>query len=148
MDHHVRFGAGIVMTRSNCSMLLIGAPLVLALGVPALAADLAVKAPPFKAPIVAPYSWTGWYIGANAGYGVGDRQGTLAFGPGVGGPGFETFNGIPAGGFGGGQLGFNYQIYNFVLGAETDIQGAGISDGHTCLLGCIPGSSALIDQKL
>src|SRR5262249_19130581 len=58
---------GIEMTRSNCSMLLAGAPLVLALGVPALAADLAVKAP-IKAPLAASYSWTGWYIGANAGY--------------------------------------------------------------------------------
>src|SRR5262249_34317759 len=103
LDRHVRVGAGVVNHRSNCSMLLMGAPLVFALGVPALAADLAVKAPAFKAPIVPPYSWTGWYIGANAGYGVGDRQGTFAFGPPVG-PGVETFNSIPAGGFGGGQL--------------------------------------------
>src|SRR5262249_53504600 len=64
------------------------------------------------------------------------------------GLGVETFNAMPAGGFGGGQLGFNYQFGSFVLGAETDIQGAGISDTRTCLLGCIPGSSALIDQKL
>jgi outer membrane immunogenic protein len=131
------------MTRSNCSRLLAGASLVLGLGGPALAADLAVKAPPRNAPIVAPYSWTGWYIGANAGYGLGYGQGTLAFGPAL-----ETFNAMPAGGFGGGQLGYNYQFGSFVIGAETDIQGAGISDTRTCLLGCIPGSSALIDQKL
>jgi outer membrane immunogenic protein len=87
--------------------------------------------------------WTGWYIGANAGYGVGQQQGTFAFGPNV-----ETFNAMPAGGFGGGQLGFNYQISSFVLGAETDIQGAGISDTRTCLLNCVAGSSAVIDQKL
>jgi outer membrane immunogenic protein len=124
-------------------MLLTGASLVLALGASALAADLPVKAPPLKAPILAPYSWTGWYIGVNAGYGVGQGQGTFAFGPSV-----ETFNAMPAGGFGGGQLGFNYQFGSFVLGAETDIQGAGISDTRTCLLGCIPGSSAVIDQKL
>src|SRR6266478_1387292 len=143
-DHHARFGAGIEMTRSNCSMLLAGASLVLGLGVPALAADLLVKAPPRKAPIVAPYSWTGWYIGANAGYGVGQGQGTLASGLGV-----ETFNAMPAGGFGGGQLGFNYQINSFiVLGAETDIQGAGISDTRTCLLHCVPLFSTSIDQKL
>jgi len=125
-------------------MLLAGASLVLAFGMPALSADLAVKAPPLKAPIAAPYSWTGWYIGANAGYGVGQGQGAFASNL-----GFETFNAMPAGGFGGGQLGFNYQINSFiVLGAETDIQGAGISDTRTCLLHCIPGSSALIDQKL
>jgi outer membrane immunogenic protein len=124
-------------------MLLAGASLVLGLGVPAVAADLPVKAPPRKAPVIAPYSWTGWYIGANAGYGVGQKQGTFASSLGI-----ETFNAMPAGGFGGGQLGFNYQFGSFVLGAETDIQGAGISDTRTCLLGCIPGSSALIDQKL
>jgi outer membrane immunogenic protein len=134
-------------------MLRTGAPLILALvilalgafvlGMPALGADMAVKAPPLKAPIVPPYSWTGWYIGANAGYGVGQGSGSLAFGP-----AFETFNAIPAGAFGGGQLGFNYQIMSFVLGAETDIQGAGISDARTCLLNCSAGSSAVIDQKL
>ncbi len=125
-------------------MLLAGASVVLAVGAPALAADLPVKAPPLKAAIVTPYSWTGWYIGANAGYGVGQGQGTLASGLGV-----ETFNAMPAGGFGGGQLGFNYQINSFiVLGAETDIQGAGISDTRTCLLHCVPLFSTSIDQKL
>ena len=131
------------MTRSNCSMLLAGASLVLGLGVSALAADLPVKAPPRKALVVAPYSWTGWYIGANAGYGVGYGQGTFAFGP-----AFETFNAMPAGAFGGGQLGYNYQFGSFVVGAETDIQGAGISDTRTCLLGCIPASFATIDSSV
>jgi outer membrane immunogenic protein len=124
-------------------MLLAGASLVLGLGVPALAADLPVKAPPRRAPVFVPYAWTGWYIGANAGYGLGYGQGTFAFGPVL-----ETFNAMPAGAFGGGQLGYNYQFGSFVVGAETDIQGAGISDTRTCLLGCIPGLSALIDQKL
>ncbi len=123
-------------------MLLAGAPLLLALGVPALGADMAVKAP-LAPPLPAPYAWTGWYIGANAGYGVGQSEGILASGA-----AFETFNAVPAGAFGGGQLGFNYQIGSFVLGAETDIQGAGISDPRTCLLNCFAGSSALIDQKL
>src|SRR5215475_15680284 len=103
------------MTRSNCSMLTAAAPLLLALGVPALGADMAVKAPPLAVPVAVPYTWTGWYIGVNAGYGVGQRQGEFALGP-----AFETFNAVPAGPFGGGQLGFNYQIMNFVLGAETD----------------------------
>ncbi len=124
-------------------MLLTGAPLLLTLGMPALGADMAVKAPPLKAPIAPPYSWTGWYIGANAGYGVGQGSGTFASGP-----SFETFNAMPAGAFGGGQLGFNYQIMSFVLGAETDIQGASIADTRTCLLNCTARSSALIDQKL
>jgi outer membrane immunogenic protein len=141
--------AEMAMTRSSWGLLLTGAPLALALGAaPALSADLPVKAQPIvKAPVLAPYSWTGWYIGANAGYGVGEGYGTYA------GPAFETFNAMPAGGFGGGQLGYNYQfpsgfLGSFVIGAETDIQGAGMSDKRTCLLGCIPASFAMIDSRL
>ena len=49
----------------------LGAIAVLA-GSPALAADMAVKAPP---PVMLPvYSWTGFYIGAQAGYGLSDLQ--------------------------------------------------------------------------
>ncbi len=137
------------MKRSNWGLLLAGAPLAFALGAvpaarPAIGADLAVKAQPLvKAPPVAPFSWTGWYIGANAGFGVGQGYGTYT------GAAFESFNAMPAGGFGGGQLGFNYQIFgSFVVGAETDIQGAGISDNRTCLAGCTPASFATIDHKL
>jgi outer membrane immunogenic protein len=51
---------------------------------------------------------------------------------------------MPAGGFGGGQLGYNYQLFgSFVIGAETDIQGAAITDNRTTLAG-----PALIDHKL
>ena len=93
------------MTRKNWNLLLTVAPLALILGAPALGADMAVKAPLLKAPVAAPYSWTGWYIGANAGYGVGQSQGNYAFGTGT-----ETFNAMPGGGFAGAQLGYNYQI--------------------------------------
>ena len=40
----------------------------LGMGSPAFAGDMAVKAPP--APMLAPiYDWTGFYIGANGGWG-------------------------------------------------------------------------------
>jgi outer membrane immunogenic protein len=42
----------------------------------AFAADMPVKAPP---PPPAPvYSWTGWYVGDNVGYGWGDANTDLA----------------------------------------------------------------------
>jgi outer membrane immunogenic protein len=141
----------IAMKRSHWSLLLGSATLVVALGaipgaMPALGADLPVKAQPYvKAPVAAPFSWTGWYIGANAGFGVGQGYGTYTSPAGA----FEAFNAMPAGGFGGGQLGYNYQLFgSFVIGAETDIQGAGISDNRTCLAGCTPASFATIDHKL
>src|ERR1700736_2129132 len=139
------------MKRWNWNLLLVAAPLALIFGTPALGADMSVRAPLFKAPMALPYSWTGWYVGVNAGYGVGDKQGNYALGPAFGGivPINEAFNAMPAGGFGRGQLGYNYQLNsNIVLGLETDIQGAGISDTRTCLIGCAGGTSALIDQKL
>src|SRR5437899_615708 len=37
----------------------------------AAAADMPVKAPLYKAPIVVPFSWTGFYVGVNAGYSWG-----------------------------------------------------------------------------
>src|SRR5689334_10182171 len=41
----------------------------LSMTAPALAADMAVKAVPPPAPVAAVYSWTGFYIGANGGWG-------------------------------------------------------------------------------
>jgi outer membrane immunogenic protein len=113
-------------------MLPAAAPVAFALGAapvlttPVFGADLPLKAQPIvKAPVAAPFSWTGWYIGANAGFGVGQGYGTYRSPTGT----LETFNATPGGGFGGGQLGYNYQFLgSIVIGAETDIQGAGISD--------------------
>ena len=97
----------------------------------ALAADLPSK----KAPVVAPpaLSWTGFYVGANAGgLWSGNNSGSLKiYGAGPGLP--PALSAIPAGrnvfnnygGFlGGGQVGYNYQLMkSFVIGAEADIQG-------------------------
>src|SRR5262245_61355873 len=90
----------IAMKRSHWSLLLGSATLALAVGVaPALGADLPVKAQPYvKAPVAVPFSWTGWYIGANAGFGIGQGYGTYVSPGGT----FEAFNAMPAGGFGGG----------------------------------------------
>src|SRR5262249_35093568 len=59
-DRQPGFGRGIEMTPRNWILLIT--PLAVALGAPARGADLPVKAPPTKAPVAAPYSWTGWYI--------------------------------------------------------------------------------------
>jgi outer membrane immunogenic protein len=133
------------MTRIKPSLLLAVAPLALVLPAPAFGADMA---PLYKAPMAMPYSWTGWYIGANAGYGIGESGSSYAFTP-LGTGGTEFFNATTGGGFGGGQLGYNYQFGSFVIGAETDIQGSSIQDTRTCGLLCIPGvAAAQVDQKL
>ena len=68
------------------------------------------------------HDWSGLYAGLNAGYGFGgdDDVGVL---PG-GNVGRLEVNGI----FGGGQIGFNYQMDQVVIGLEGDIQLADIND--------------------
>jgi outer membrane immunogenic protein len=104
------------------------------IGTPALAADMPVKASPAPAPV---YSWTGWYVGLNAGggwqnttidNGVTSNSG-IAFilFPALNGAIPQQFNTHPSGFIGGGQIGYNYQFApNLVAGLEADFQGANI----------------------
>ena len=81
-------------------------------------------------------SWTGFYAGINGGYGW--NSGGNSFGYSDGGSGFingtdQSAAPAPQGGFGGGQIGYNFQRGSFVFGVETDIQGAAIGDRVTGL---------------
>jgi len=141
----------------------------------AMAADLAPR-PYVKAPIVDPvWSWTGFYIGGNAGYSWGRSRSDATF--------VDTATGAvivpPAGSvtsvefdmngaIAGGQAGYNWQSSNWVYGIEGDIQwsdekGRGVFScvGTVAPAGgvCIPGATFLpagglagtqltIDQKL
>ncbi|MCK1517057.1 porin family protein [Bradyrhizobium sp. 190] len=99
---------------------------------PSIAADLAAR-PYTKAPaLAAVYDWTGFYIGVNAGVGLGrDRLQHDWIGAGT--P--YSFYTSPQGGFGGGQFGYNWQTGSvlgpIVFGVEADFQGAGLSDDRT-----------------
>lgn len=126
---------------------LLTATALTALTVPAAAADLAMSYP-VKAPPLARFSWTGAYIGANAGMGAGvvDYSETTSVAPGntttyydfqnlttstyAAGTvlGYNTASDTASGAIAGGQVGYNYQLdNNVVLGAEADIQWSGIS---------------------
>ena len=97
----------------------------------ALAADIArpvYKAPPAGALPVA-YDWTGFYVGGHVGYGWAEKDWRDAFGLNVANKG----NGF----LGGGQVGFNYQIGQFVLGAEGDFSWTGINGGSN-VVGIVP----------
>jgi outer membrane immunogenic protein len=99
---------------------------------PTIAADLAAR-PYTKAPaLAAVYDWTGFYIGVNAGVGLG-RDRVQHDWIGTGTP--YSFYTSPQGGFGGGQAGYNWQTGSvfgpIVFGVEADIQGAGLSDDRT-----------------
>jgi outer membrane immunogenic protein len=100
---------------ATCSMISI-----------ACAADLprsVYKAPAMVAPV---FSWTGFYIGANVGYGWGSGDGTATVG-GITGPISGSSNGV----IGGGQIGYNWQTGPIVFGVEADFQGSGVEGNVT-----------------
>jgi outer membrane immunogenic protein len=104
----------------------------------AWAADMPVKAPVLAPPIPAvSWTWTGFYAGVNAGYGWSEDASVNSVsrvnfdaglidpsGPATAASALTTP--IPVGnrnGFiGGGQIGYNYQVSNFVAGIEGDVQ--------------------------
>jgi outer membrane immunogenic protein len=98
---------------------------------PALAADMALKAAP---PVVAPVNWSGFYAGIVAGGGFGQTSTDFVF-AGIPGnpnaPARVSPNG--SGGLIGAELGYNYQIGNFLAGVEADIDYARISGSGTSI---------------
>ena len=102
------------------ALLSVAASLAVGVVASATAADMPVRNYT-KAPVMVPvYNWNGLYIGAHAGYGWGDHDRTV-----LGGGITNGFN--TDGGFGGGQIGYNWQFNNFLLGVEADIAGTGIT---------------------
>ena len=89
----------------------------------AFAADMSVKAPPMIMPAPV-YNWTGFYIGANLGGAW--ASGTLSNDV-TGGSVSASHSGF----IGGGQLGYNWQFGNFVLGGEWLFDGTGLSASGT-----------------
>jgi outer membrane immunogenic protein len=91
----------------------------------ASAADMSGRFPP-TLPALAPlpFTWTGFYLGANLGGGW--ASGTLS----------DSFTGArlgdsSSGVVGGGQLGYNYQMGSFVLGGEWTFDGTSLNASRT-----------------
>jgi outer membrane immunogenic protein len=122
-------------------------------GAPALAADMAVKAPPMASPLTPIFSWTGFYVGGNAGYGWKDP--TVSYTPND----IAAFNGTCGGVFGGTcippasfdiggavggiEAGYNWQFsQQWLLGFEADFDWSGIRGTGTSnfQLGHLPPS--------
>ena len=102
---------------------------------PAQAADLPVKAAP--APIVVPYTWTGFYIGGNVGYSWGDWDATGVV---VSATGQHNFN--VDGFIGGVQAGFNWQFnQNWLIGIEGDYQWSDEKDDFSWVFPIVIGDA-------
>jgi outer membrane immunogenic protein len=115
------------------SFLLASVGLVALIGVaaPASAADMAVKARP-PAPVIAPiYDWTGFYIGANGGWGQSRNCWDFVD---VAGVTFAEGCRERSGGLIGGQLGYRWQASQWVFGVEAQGDWADLSSQRVSLI--------------
>jgi len=127
-------------------ILFAGAALLIVASGPAMAADMArpepAPAPVYKAPMMPVSSWTGAYIGVNAGYAWGDSEVStstvfsptgyfaLSSVPAIAAAGAQTIN--PNGFTGGGQIGYNWQASSaVVVGLEADFEYFGLKGSVT-----------------
>jgi outer membrane immunogenic protein len=107
---------------STISLLALSATHTLAADLPR---SMPTKAPAVFAPV---YSWTGFYLGINGGYGWGESD----WG------GFLTSTDV-SGGLVGGTIGYNWQTGALVFGVEADIDWSNMRGTFTnaaCPLGC------------
>ena len=99
--------------------------------IPVFGADLPTKAPIYKAPVAAVWSWTGFYLGANIGGAWTDNESFTGADPfntfGIGGIVPPSTTGRGSGVVGGIHGGYNWQVApQFLLGIEADISGADV----------------------
>ena len=78
--------------------------------------------------VVAPYNWSGLYVGANAGYGWGDTDWRFPAPGNFFGAAGTTFSTDPRGGLVGGHIGYQHQWGNIVAGVEVSYDAAWLKD--------------------
>ena len=120
--------------RITARRLLAGVGFVCLATLAAQAADIGSRELPLpRAPVLVPFfTWQGFYVGINAGYGFGTSKWT------------NTVTGVSTGDFDvngalvGGTAGYNMQLGGFIVGIEGDI-GASFAKGSTatnCVTTC------------
>jgi len=116
---------------------------VLGLASQASAADMAVKARPVPPPAPLPviYNWSGFYIGANGGWGQAHACVDLVT------PGGTFADGCrdATGGVAGGQIGYRWQTGQFVFGVEGQGDWADLSRSRVSLFNPAVSETAKVD---
>jgi outer membrane immunogenic protein len=124
--------------------ILLSSVALIGLTAGAMAADLPSRriAPAPVIPAVPAFTWTGFYVGVQAGYTWGEDDNNI------------TFLGVPFGGtsgdldgfVGGAHAGFNYQFGSIVVGLEADIEGVATDNDGVIFTG--PGNGLLAGETL
>jgi outer membrane immunogenic protein len=114
----------------------------------AVAADIPVKASVYKAAAAPSYHWTGLYIGGHAGYGWAvDKHTAVTANPSFpAGFSFNTAN--TDGAIWGGQIGFNYQVSQWVLGIEGEYSRTNITGDTTTFSPLVAGVRTVNYSKI
>jgi outer membrane immunogenic protein len=119
--------------------------LAAAVASPSFAADLprpGYKSPIYSPDFVAPFSWTGFYVGLNGGYGFGKSSWSSG--------GLSTGDFNVNGALAGLTLGYNLQTGTWVWGAEGDLDASWMKGSTTtaCASGCETKNSWLGTGRL
>jgi outer membrane immunogenic protein len=128
------------------------AGIAMLIGMPALAADMPVKAAVYKTPPPVTYGWTGFYVGGNVGGAWGDVSNNWNL------LGADFFFPLPPSApallaltnqpshpssvIWGGQVGYNYQISSIVVGLEGDLNSLRLNSSFTSSLTGVPHFAA------
>src|SRR4029079_10113951 len=100
-----------------------------------------IGAPDARAESIA-MNWSGFYLGANGGMGLGRDHSQLQFAS------LPHITLSPLGFIGGVQGGYNWQAANWVFGVEADIQGSSMRDDKACVFNCNAVTFAQFHQRL
>ena len=126
-------------------ILLAGVALTALIAGPAMAADLPVRAPAYKAPppVVTYYSWTGCYVGGHVGGLWVSKDWSVNAADPFFAPGQNFGSHDVNGWLGGAQAGCNYQVGGWVFGIQGDYAWTGASGSSADLLNgpIFPGST-------
>jgi outer membrane immunogenic protein len=109
----------VALGARQMNQLLLASGFVLAMAGGALAADAVIYDPAPGVPIVSGYNWSGFYVGAHAGYGWAKSETDDIF----------AYDLEPEGWLGGLQAGYNHQFENnVVIGLEADVSFGDLND--------------------
>ena len=98
---------------------------------------------PTASPSLSSFTWTGLYVGGQAGYGFGDNDGWESWATAQGQSGQSNLGRGAQGVIGGAHIGYNQQFEHWVLGLEGSADGAMLSKNALVLAPSIVGQNLL-----
>ncbi len=96
---------------------------------------------PTASPSLPSFTWTGFYVGGQIGYGWGDNDGSVSWATAQGQSGQSNLGSGAQGVIGGAHLGYNQQFDHWVLGLEGSVDGATLSKNVLVLAPSIVGQT-------